>query len=596
MSVRWILRPSVVVCVLLALSLVLNANFLRGGFQLDDFFFLNMMRQNPSPHSWLLGFWAVDEAPGLSDAWWFEGESIGAFWRPLPSWVIGGFVRVFGEQALPLHLLSLILHGLVAGTLFLLVRKLTGRAFVALLSGIIFLACEDHSMGVGWIATITDMLCVLFANLAFLAHTYWLERRRAWLLCAMLLALGLSLLSKESGVVAPVVIALMSLLMPDGRNEPTERGFTAAFRTGRFARRWLSWLPALLMLVVYLVTYKLLGFGGMNNSMYTDPLTNPVGYLAHLVSHLPIMWLATLSSVPPSVVWFAPELHLPLAALGVVLFGLWLAALWYLRWQPLVLWAMGLYLLALLPQLGADASERALYFPYVGAAVLLALLIERIGLIARRVFAESAVRAPLFTRCGGWVALVGVLIPGLILTPAMSFVLLPSLEKPTRQIATMVPHIRQGAPERVFVLNTPGFMHAFYPPVIVMYLLEQTIDVRVLCSMNGVVSVERVGERSFVVHADRTGWLTNVFAGMLRSPGALTVGRTYEQEGLRVTLQKVSRGDVRAARFELDRPLHDPRQMFMQWDGKTFRPLDLSALPIGERVELADTSDLWGSM
>jgi hypothetical protein len=54
--------------------------------------------------------------------------------------------------------------------------------------------------------------------------------------------------------------------------------------------------------------------------------------------------------------------------------------------------------------------------------------------------------------------------------------------------------------------------------------------------------------------------------------------------------------DILAARFEFDRSLASPDLLFLQWDGRVFRPIDLAALPVGERLTLADTSDVWASM
>ena len=46
----------------------------------------------------------------------------------------------------------------------------------------------------------------------------------------------------------------------------------------------------------------------------------------------------------------------------------------------------------------------------------------------------------------------------------------------------------------------------------------------------------------------------------------------------------------------MNRPLDDPGILFVQWDGRTFRPIDLAALSAGQSVTLADTSDVWASM
>jgi hypothetical protein len=141
-------------------------------------------------------------------------------------------------------------------------------------------------------------------------------------------------------------------------------------------------------------------------------------------------------------------------------------------------------------------------------------------------------------------------------------------------------------------------MHTFYLHPIITFHAKPGLDVRVFSSMNGVMSVEHIDEDSFVLHADRKGWLTNFFAGALRALSPLEPGMIYEQDIFSATLVGLSRDrrDVLAVRFKLDRPLDFPSLLFMYWDGEVFRPIDLASLSPGQVVTLADTSDLWASM
>jgi len=589
-----------VLALLLLLSFAFNWNYLRGGFQSDEFFFLNTMRDDPSSYSRFKGFWAFEDLSSLSNLWWFEGGGeMDVFWRPVPSLFIEGSVRLFGEVAFPLHLLSLLVHGLVAGTLFLLVRRLTRRHGVAILAAIVFLSCEDHSMGVGWIAAVTDLICALFVNLSLIAHAAWLSSRRRWQVAASLTAMALALLSKESAVVGPLALILMTMLLPKGRDEelPEPSVSTIRLRWWAFLRDWPSWVPSIVLLVIYLTAYRLIGFGGISTGLYVDPLSEPVRFVSHLTLHLPLMWLATLSPVPPSVTMFMPLLGAPLAMLGVLAFLGLAAGLWFLRRQALVVWALAVYLMALLPQMSTDASERGLYLPSVTASLLLALLIVQIRPIARRV-TPAASRAPLPTRLAGWAALLCVLIPGIVLSAIMPFLYLPSNEKIREEALTAVPHIEARNPDYALLLNTSGFFQTFYPSTIIDFYTSKDVDVRVLSALNGVVSVQRLDDRSFTVRTDRAGWLTNLFGKMLRPPGSLTPGRVYEKDPVTASFVEMTAdgGDVLAVRFEIDRPLDDPSLLFLQWNGEAFIPVDLAELPPGESVTLADTSDVWASL
>ncbi len=597
--IPWLRREALLVLCFILVSFGLNWFYLLGGFQADEFFFLNYLREDPLPFSRWLGLWAVEDISAMSGLWWFEGGDLGVFWRPVPSLIFEGSIRLFGERALPLHLLAVVTHGLVAGILFLLVRRLTGRPLLALLAGLFFLACEDHSMTVGWIATLTDLICSLFVMVALTAHAAWLGKRSPWQLAVSVAALVLALLSKESAVVAPLLLVLMTLLMPRGRAEDASATSAVSLRARAvgFLDDRLSWIPPLVVLVAYLVAFKALGFGGLSSGLYIDPFTDPGRFLAQLAWHVPVMWLAALSPVPPSLAMFMPGTIPPLAVAGAVLFAVFVAGLWWLRRSAVALWALAVFFLALIPQMSAGASERALYLPAIGSSILLAMLLVEIGPIARRV-ASKASPAPGLTRAVGWAVLVVVLVPGIILSAAYPFMYLPSLESVRENVATAVPHVQERQPEHVLLLNAPGLFYVFYPPPIIDFYVGRAVDVRVLSALNGIATVERSDERSFVIRTDRKGWLTNIFAKMLRSPGIPGTGTVYDKAPVTATVLELtsSENDVAAVRFELDRPLEDRGLLFLRWDGATYLPIDLAALRVGERVTLADTSDVWASM
>jgi hypothetical protein len=589
-----------ILAIFIFLSLILNWPYLKGGFYGDDLLFLNMLHQDSLPFSWWKGFWSVTDIPDITNLWWMDTSVTGGgFWRPVPSFVYAGFIKVFGETACPLHLLSLLLHGCVAFTIFLIVRRLTDKTSIAFLSGLFFLSCEDHSMVIGWIATVTDILCVFFINLSLLFHMSWLKKRRLWALACSLAALVLAMGCKESAAIAPLVLVLMTFLMPKGKEEI---GTMLSMKTIRkriplFLRDWSSWLPPVMILVIYLVFYNALKLGGVNSLMYVDPFTQPAKYLSHLVSNLPVMWLAALSPVPPSLFWFFPATLIPLALAGLVLFALWIWALFPFVRRPLVLWSLIVFLLALLPQMGSDASERGLYFPMVGAGILLAISVVQIGPLARRWMPQGP-RIPTFTRIFGWFILLGVLVPGIAMSAYYPFSFLPSFVKLERDTLTARPLVEEKNPDHILVLNTSGPFITFYLGGTLEYYLGHPVDVRVLSACNAVVSVERTGYSSFVIRSDRKGWLSNAFAKIFRTDSKLRKGKVYKNDLFSATLLELTpdASDVLVVCFDMTRALDDRSLLFLYWDGKRFRAMDLAALAEGKEVQLADTSDVWGSM
>ncbi|MFH1437082.1 MAG: glycosyltransferase family 39 protein [Pseudomonadota bacterium] len=591
-------RTALVFVLFMLVSLAFNWYYLLGGFQADDMALVSNLRHDPVPFERWKGLWSEDDIPAFTGMWWKEEGVRAAFWRPIPSLVIEASIRLFGEKPFPLHLLSILLHGCVAFTLYLLVRKLTGKSVLALLAGLFYVGCEDHSLGIGWIATVTDIICVLMINLSLLAHAAWLRRRRAAALVGSLAAMAVAMGSKETAAVAPLVVILMTALMPQGRDAEDGAPFTGPGRVRRdlgvFIRDWLSWAPALALLVVYLGLYKALEPAAMKNLMYCDPIGQPLEYLGHLVLHLPVMWMATVSVMSPSLVMFMPSLLVPLAAAGLVCFATWLAALWPFRSRAIAVWAMLLYLGSLLPQMGTDASDRCLYFPYIGASILLALLLVSIRPLAKRL-APDAPRLPLWTRIFGWYVLTGVLIPGIIFSAMYPFMYMPSMSGPERESLTAIEHIEKTNPEHVLIMNTSGMFQTFYPPMIIEYYTARPVDVRILNSCNAIVTAKRTGDRSFVIRADRPGWLSNMFARAMRLTPLFEKGRVYEKDLFTATLIDLTpdRRDVLAVQFDMKLKLDDRSVLFLRWDGEAFRPFNLSRMRVGDTVELADTSNLW---
>jgi hypothetical protein len=590
-------RPAATWAAFVALSILLNWPYLTVGFAADDIILINLMAEDPLPYPRWRGIWSLFEIPSFTTMWWKDPAVEGGFFRPVPSLIIEGSVRLLGHVAWPLHLLSLVLHGGVAAGLALFVRRLGRSPALALGAGLLFVACEDHSMGVGWIATITDMLCVQFVVLSLLFHLAWHRRRETRALVASVACMALALGSKESAAVAPVALVLLSVLAPGGEiGEKLGRGrFRDGLETVRASRH--AWLPPLVVLATYLVLYRVLELGIMRNLLYVDPFGQTGEYLARVVVGMPIFWLSTLTPAPGDLAIFEPELALPMAVAGTLAFALWLVALWPLRRDRLVVWAMSLYIVVLMPQLGTDASARGLYLPMVFAAIVLARLALAIGPLARRL-AVNAAPKPLSTRLMGWWALVGVLGVGLVLSIAYPYMFVPSLRSTERDTLTALPLVATSNADHVVALTSPGMMSSFYTRDILTYHTGEPVDVRVLAAGHGVWSVERMDERSFSIRIDRTGWLSNMFARVVRIEPEPRLGRVYETDLFRATVLELTDDgtDVLEVRFEFERSLDDPAYLFVAWTGKAYERVDVAELPVGETVELCDNSNVWAAM
>lgn len=614
-------RPLFALLFFVALALALNWYYLGGGFHGDDFIFLNMFEEVPRPYVAWKGPWSIFHIPAFENLWWIDPDVSGAFFRPLPGYLIEGSIRFLGMNAFPLHLLSLLLFGITSFLFYLFLSELTGSRPLALTAAILYLGCEDHSMALGWIATMTDIFCVFFINLALLFHLRWLRRRKRRFIAGVVLALLFALLSKETASIAPVVLAATTFFFPRGSaGGRFEFSREALFKRIRdFVVDPASWLPSLIILSLYLGLYFGLGLGtGMNNLMYVNPFTRPLDYLSHLAWHLPVVWLAALSPVYPSLSIFLPQSLPVLTFAGVILFSFFLIALYRWREDPLILWSLSLFLLALLPQMGTDASERLLYYPYLFAALLLARLILALPFFVRRLGAGDSglPAAKEGSRTSGnaqnatapvrseWIArnfarflLFSAILPGLALSAVLPFSYRPSLQQPERESLTALPYVRDATRE-IIMLNASSPFITFYPGDILTHHLGRRIDAHVLSACSAAVTLERTGPSSFILRADRKGWLDNMFARIARSRSRLRQGAVYRKRLFSATLLELTadQRDVLAVEFRMQRPFDNPELLFLRWKEGAFHPLALSDLPLRRRILLEDTSDIFKHM
>jgi hypothetical protein len=585
---------------LFALAVGFNWPYLTAGFQGDDLILINLIDGEKSSFSRWLGVWAVNDWPGLNHLWWKDWQDMGdarVFWRPLPSLILESSLWLFGKNPFPLHLLSLLVHGAVVILLFRLIRRFSRSTLLGFLSGLFFVSCEDHSMGVGWIAAVTDLLCVLFALGALNLQVEWLRSRRWRFYVGMLLALILALACKETASVVPLAMVMLVFFLPDGgaRGLTGEPGFKTRVIGGLHDLR--SWLPLALVLLVYLALYQLLRLGSLDSLGYTSPFANPGGYITRLVEAVPILWLGTLSVVPPFLATIVSEWQIYMAVGGLLLFVAWVLALG--RWKrfPAVMWALLVYLLALLPQVSADVSERGLYLAMVPASFLLACLASGTGFIAGRSNFQPVSHSRLRSFIG-WAVCFFILFPGATGSAISPWVHLPFMDKPLAEIRTAMPHIERSGDDRVVLMNTSGYMHTLYTWDAVNFLSDHPREVWTLSSAGGVFTVERTGESKFVLSTDRSGWLNNFFARIIRVRSGFDTGQEYRTSRFTATILRLtpSGTDILSAQFEFDESLDMPGTLFLRWNGREFVPLDVASLPLAEAMVLADTPDPWAGL
>ncbi len=278
-------------------------------------------------------------------------------YQPLPMLAYMAEYRLFGHRPLGYHVDRLLLHAVNALLVWLLVQQLTGRRWVAALTGLAF---GLHPLAIETIASVAKLTIPLSTGLILLcmiAYLRWRDRRRlAWYVLSLLTAAA-AMLCK------PIITLPLALLLLD------------LYRGWRPSRRWLvGWLPLAAMAAAALwLNLSLTGRAGLTGQA-SQQLSGPMAARIVLVNQWALtkyLWPAELAPwypPPETVAWLQPAVIAGLASLlGCVV----LAAATFRRAPDLGL-GLALFIVYLLPYQGSViarnllSADRFMYLPIVG--------------------------------------------------------------------------------------------------------------------------------------------------------------------------------------------------------------------------------------
>jgi tetratricopeptide (TPR) repeat protein len=308
-----------------------------------------------------------------SDYWAGDGEKSGLY-RPLAIFSLAVEYAVAGTNPFLYHLDNVILHLLCSILVLFIARELFNEKRVAAAASLVFAAHPVHTEAVATVFGRAEVLCAFFVLSSFLLFLKR-ERRKAFYLS--LACFFLALLSKESAVVLPLLLALYLLVF-----HRDDRKKDALF--------YLKQLyPYALVMVLYLAM----------RAVFLKGVATPQGYHARFngvepfdaflmmcraayeyirLSFLPFDLRCDYDFSTPSLLDIRTAL-LPVLIVMMLVFGKRL-----LNFSKGLFFAVCWFLVALLPvsniiPTGILMSERALYIPSFGACLLLGLVLGNTG-------------------------------------------------------------------------------------------------------------------------------------------------------------------------------------------------------------------------
>ena len=351
---------SIVLAVVALVSAVLYLPATRYSFVWDDETLIagnSLLAHSRPAEIFSRGFWAGSPEPVAGPA--------AAYYRPLVTLSFRLDQSLSRTNPHWFHAVNLLLYTLAAVAVTLVLWELLHSGVWALLGGLLFAAHSSHVESVAFVSGRTDVMLTLFTSLAAFALLRSFRKHNRWWWLAVPPAFGLALLSKETAVLFPLLVALAPLLIGV-----------------RYDRRY--WLLVLMTLAV-LVGYLLLRAVAVPVPI---PIEGRVGIWCRLAAVANTIglyikmffWpLEHRAKYPASDAFFVPTPNIIAALLFVVSVPLlalkrrFAATLWGYAWTIAFLLPV-----ASIASIGPLAAERLLCLPSAGIVMVLVTALSRL--------------------------------------------------------------------------------------------------------------------------------------------------------------------------------------------------------------------------
>lgn len=506
-------------------------------------------------------------------AWWAHDALHVRFLRPLTSWTHYADFALWGDWPLPMHAVNVLLYAAlvwVAARAYRALARATAQAgsdqlengvLVAALAGLMFALDDAHAPSAGWISGRNTLLAALLVLVCLEAHVR--AYAEAWRPGRWLgpLALGLALLSGESGLQGAAYLIAYALWL-----DPRDR-----------LARWTSLAPYAIVIALWASYYATHGYGAHGSDWYRDPLSAPGSALLGALWDVPL-WLGSslvASFATPSLFADTALTH----ALWMVALALIAPPLLHaLRSSRLARFHACGFVLCVGPLLLTRPQDRLLVCASFGAFGWIAIAFAEGDRLGR--YARGATRALAGLHLG--------------LAPLLFLAMLGQaepIERSARALSSLLG--QETAPREIVVVNLPVEPLLNYARALResagASLPEQTL---LLYAGGSALRVTRVDERTLDLTAEQ-GFLVSPFERLFTTldPARNTPPRVRRVGGTRIeVLDLDARSAPRRVRFTFDSALSDPARAFVQWRGQ--RPERWAPPPIGQSVALAPLSAL----
>ena len=556
--------------------------------------------------------------------WWSAEDLRFVFLRPVTIAFHRLDYLLWPDSAPLMHLHSLLWLAALVLSVAALYRRLLTPVWIAGLATLLYAIDDAHGYPAAWLANRNALIATTLGVLALLCHDRW--RREGWRLGPWLASfyLGLALFAAEfgAGVLAYLFAYAIFLEGNDGDND--KRGM--AGRPGGVAprvdddadaaersrartaptllQRLFTLAPYTTVAAVWLIVYRLGGYGTAGSGFYVDPFRQTAGFFWALLERAPVLLLGQ---------WALPQADTYTQLRGAEALILWMRALGMILLLALLLipllrrsatarfWTLGM-MISLIPICATAPSNRLLFFVGLGGMGLLAQFLG--GLADRAAWLPRA--RPWHWLSWGMTALfliVHVLLATIAL-PITTFIP-PLIGEPARAAALSLPDDDAFAGQVLVIANCPDqlLFVAYMSPERILDGLPLPRSVRALSATPVPVVLTRVDESSLQLRYE-DGPFIGPLGTLWRGPDRpMFAGQLVELQGMTAEVLEITvSGEPHAVLFRFDVPLEDPSLRWVQWEDGVFVPFappavgDIVRLPAPYSVaEMRQPAELWAA-
>lgn len=257
----------------------------------------------------------LDEAAQWGAVPWWVAEDIQLnFWRPISAFTHWVDYQLWPDSPAAMHFQNVSWYLFVLFLLALLLKRSAVAVPIIVLTIALYGLDVSHSLAISWIANRNIFVVTSMVLMALMCFHFWRGESRdgrnsIGAIVGFWVFLALALLSAEAGVAILAFVAAYLLILD----------------RGKWIHRTIIGGLVLVVVVVWRLIYRYLGYGAANNGAYVDPLAQPGAFLQNVATNAPTLLFDQMIGVDTYVALMSPEtfqLQVIIAWVGLVLFTL----------------------------------------------------------------------------------------------------------------------------------------------------------------------------------------------------------------------------------------------------------------------------------